>query len=186
MKSTLVKRGKFYSVRFFDEQRRRWTHKSLKTAKKAVADQRYGVFLKDCQKTELLGQFRVQPVPLSKLVTDFLEYMESKRSPRYVKLVRSFTRQWLAFFGANTLTTAITVHLIEKYAAQRKKDTCRTKKTQISNATVNRDLSALKHMLHKAERNGALSKFHPAAAWTFSKMTARSARITSHPTKSDC
>ena len=156
MKSTLVKRGKFYSVRYFDEQRRRWTHKSLKTAKKAVADQRYGDFLKDCQKTELLGQFRVQPVPLSKLVTDFLEYMESKRSPRYVKLVRSFTRQWLAFFGANTLTTAITVHTIEKYAAQRKKDTCRTKKTQISNATVNRDLSALKHMLHKAERWGSV------------------------------
>src|SRR5207237_1657350 len=69
-----------------------------------------------------------------------------------VKLVRSFTQQWLAFFGANTLTTAITVQLIEKYAAQRKKDTCRTKKTQISNATVNRDLAALKHMLHKAEK----------------------------------
>ena len=73
MKSTLVKRGKFYSVRYFDEQRRGWTHTSLKTSKKAVADQRYGDFLKDCQKTELLGQFRVQPVPLSKLVTDFLE-----------------------------------------------------------------------------------------------------------------
>lgn len=151
MKSTLVRRGKFYSVRYFDEQRRRWTHKSLKTSKKAVADQRYGDFLKDWQKTELLGQFRVQPIPLSKLVTDFLKYMESKRSPRYVKLVKSFTRQWLAFFGDNTLTAAITVHMIEKYAAQRKKDICRTKKTQISNATVNRDLAALKHMLHKAE-----------------------------------
>src|SRR5947209_20170537 len=97
LKSTLVKRGKFYSVRYFDEQRRRWTHTSLKTSKKAVADQRHGDFLKDCQKTELLGQFGVQPVPLSKLVTDFLEYLEWKRCPRYVTLVRSFTRQCLAF-----------------------------------------------------------------------------------------
>jgi integrase len=74
-----------------------------------------------------------------------------------VQLVRQFTKKWTAFFGENTLSTAITPRLIEKYAIQRKKGKCRVKNTQISNATVNRDLAALKHMLHNAEKWGYIA-----------------------------
>src|SRR5205823_15060334 len=64
---------------------------------------------------------------------------------------RQFTEKWLPFFGAETLTTAITARMIQRYAVARKKDKCKIKRTPIANATVNRDLASLKHMLHKAE-----------------------------------
>src|SRR5262245_12810070 len=154
MRSTLVKRGEIYSVRYKNEQTSKWTHKSLGTKKRAMALQRYGDFLKDCRKKALFGEFHVQPVPLSQLVSDFLEHMETKRVPKYVQLVRRLSKQWLDYFGPNTLSTAVTVHKIGKYAIRRKQDRCRTKKTPISNTTVNRDLAALKHMFAKAEKWG--------------------------------
>ena len=61
-----------------------------------------------------------------------------------------------AFFGAGTLSTAITSRMIQRYANARKKDKCKIKGTPIRNATVNRDFAALKHMLHKAEIWGHL------------------------------
>ena len=151
MKAHLIRRGKQYTVKFFDEENQRWSHQSLKTSKKALADLRFGAFLKDRQKTELLGEFNVQPIKLSDLVKEFLSYMESKRSPRYAKLVKKFTDKWVTFFGADRLSMGITPRLIEKYVIERKKEKCRIKGTTIANATVNRDLAALKHMLHKAE-----------------------------------
>ena len=89
--------------------------------------------------------------PLRVLVKEFLDYMEANRSAKYTKLVRQFTEKWLTFFGAETLTTAITPRMIQRYAIARKKDKCKIKGTPVANATVNRDLAALKHMLHKAE-----------------------------------
>jgi len=154
MKPCLVKRGKQYAVKYFNEEKRRWTHQSLGTAKRALADQRFGDFIKDQNKKQILGDLGVEPITLDKLVSEFLNYMESKKAPRYVQLVTQFTKKWTAFFGEKTLSTAITPRLIEKYAIQRKKEKCRVKNTQISNATVNRDLAALKHMLHKAEKWG--------------------------------
>jgi len=156
MKPCLVKRGKQYAVKYFNDEKRRWSHQSLGTSKRAVADQRFGDFIKDLNKKKFLGDLGVEPISFNKLVAEFLNYMESKKAPRYVQLVNQFTRKWIAFFGEKTLSTAITPRLIEKYAIQRKKEKCRVKKTQISNATVNRDLAALKHMLHKAEKWGYL------------------------------
>ena len=46
---------------------------------------------------------------------------------------------------------AITARMIQRYVIARKKDKCKIKGTPIANATVNRDLASLKHMLHKAE-----------------------------------
>jgi integrase len=154
MKPCLVKRGNQYAVKYFNEEKRRWSHQSLGTTKRAVADRKFGEFIRDQQKKEFLGDLGVEPITLTKLVSEFLDYMESKRAPRYVQIVRQFTGKWTAFFGENTLSTAITPRMIEKYAIQRKKEICRIKKTRISNATVNRDLAALKHMLHKAEKWG--------------------------------
>jgi len=67
------------------------------------------------------------------------------------------TEKWLAYFGANTLTTAITPRMIQRYTIERKRYRCRIKGTLISNATVNRDLASLKHMLHRAEIWGYVS-----------------------------
>ena len=86
MKAHLIRRGKQYAVKFFDEENQRWSHLSLKTSKKAIADLRFGTFLKDRQKTELLGELKVQPIKLKDLVKEFLSYMEAKRSTRYAKL----------------------------------------------------------------------------------------------------
>ena len=41
--------------------------------------------------------------------------------------------------------------MIQRYAIARKKDKCKIKGPPLANATVNRDLAALKHMLHKVE-----------------------------------
>ena len=93
----------------------------------------------------------VEPVPLHVLAKEFLDYLEANRSEKYARLVKQFTEKWLSTFGSETLTTAITPRMIQRYAIKRKKDKCKIKGTPIANATVNRDLAALKHMLHKAE-----------------------------------
>src|SRR5438093_1108112 len=108
MKPCLVKRGKQYAVKFFDEEKQRWTHQSLKTGKKAIAQQRFGDFIKDQHKKEFLGDLGIQPVPLKRLVSEFLSYMESKRSRQYAQLVERYSRKWIEFFGEETLSTAIT------------------------------------------------------------------------------
>jgi len=82
--------------------------------------------------------------------------MEANRSSSYTKVVKQFSEKWLAFFGAETLTTAMTARMIQRYTIARKRDRCRIKGTPVANATVNRDLAALKHMLHKAEIWGYL------------------------------
>ena len=169
-------------MKYYNEEKRRWTHQSLGTTKRAVADQKFGDFIKDQNKKEFLGNLGVEPITLAKLVIEFLNYMESKKAPRYVQIVKQFTNKWTAFFGENILSTAITLRLIEKYAIQGKKETCRIKKTQISNATVNRDLAALKHMLHKSEKWGYIEV--SPGTWTCSATTARFARITSRRRKS--
>jgi hypothetical protein len=84
MKPCLVKRGKQYAVKYFDTEKLRWSHQALGTDKRAIADLRFGDFIRDQQKKELLGNLGIEPIALSKLVSEFLEYMESKRSPRYV------------------------------------------------------------------------------------------------------
>jgi hypothetical protein len=122
----------------------------LKTTQKALADLRFGQFLEDRHK-ELPGELNVEPVPLRVLVKELLESMEANRSEKYKKLARQFTEKWLPFFGAETLTTAITARMIQRYAIARKKDKSTINGTQIANATVNRDLASLKHMLYKAE-----------------------------------
>jgi hypothetical protein len=129
----------------------------LKTTKKALADLRFAKFLEQGLKKEFLGEFDVEPAPLATLVKVFLDYVEANRSAAYLKIVRQFTEKWLAYFGANTLTTAITPRMIQRYTIERKRDRCRIKGTPISNATVNRDLASLKHMLHRAEIWGYVS-----------------------------
>jgi len=156
MKAHLIRRGRHYAVKFYDPETRKWSHQSLKTTKRAIADLRFGQFIEAGHKKELLGEFNVQPVTLSTLVKEFLDYMEANRAEAYTKLVKQFSDKWITFFGAETLTTAIAPRMIQRYAIARKKDKCRIKGTPLANATVNRDLAALKHMLHKAEIWGYL------------------------------
>jgi integrase len=156
MKAHLIRRGKHYAVKFFDAQNHKWWHRSLKTTKRALADLRFGQFLEASYKKELLGEFNVEAVPLSTLVKEFLEYMQANRSEAYTKLVKQLSDKWLSAFGAATLSTAISPRMIQRYTIARKKEKCRIKGTPIANATVNRDLASLKHMLHKAEIWGYL------------------------------
>ena len=156
MRAHLVRRGNYYAIKYYNPQTSTWSHRSLKTSKKATADLRFGQFLIEGHKKELLGTFGVEPVELRVLVQEFLDYMGANRSDAYTKLVRKFSEKWFAFFGAGTLSTAITSRMIQRYATARKKDKCKIKGTPIRNATVNRDLAALKHMLHKAEIWGYL------------------------------
>ncbi len=151
MKAHLIRRNKHYAVKFYNPETRKWSHRSLKTTKKAIADLRFGQFLQERHKKELLGELNVEPVPLQVLAKEFLDYLEANRSEKYRRLVTQFTERWLSAFGSETLTTAITPRMIQRYAITRKKDKCKIKGTPLANATVNRDLAALKHMLHKAE-----------------------------------
>jgi len=151
MKAHLIRRNTHYSVKFYNPETRKWSHRSLKTTKKAIADLRFGQFIEDRHKKELLGELNVEPVPLQALAKEFLEYVEANRSEKYARLVKQYTQKWLSAFGCETLTTAITPRMIQRYAIARKKDKCKIKGTPLANATVNRDLAALKHMLHKAE-----------------------------------
>src|SRR5207244_9229929 len=77
--------------------------------------------------------------------------LDDKRSPLYAKPVKNITEIGITFLGSRRLSTAMTPRPIERYVVERKKEKCRIKGTTIANATVNRDLAALKHMLHKAE-----------------------------------
>lgn len=151
MKAHLIRRGKHYAVKFYNPETRKWSHRSLKTTKKALADLRFGQFLEERHKKEILGELNVEPVSLQVLAKEFLDYVEANRSEKYTRLVKQYTEKWLSAFGSETLTTAITPRMIQRYAIARKKDKCKIKGTQLANATVNRDLAALKHMLHKAE-----------------------------------
>jgi len=55
--------------------------------------------------------------------------------------VKQYTEKWLSAFGSETLTTAITPRMIQRYTIARKKDKCKIKGTPLANATVNRDLA---------------------------------------------
>jgi hypothetical protein len=54
--------------------------RSLKTTKKAIADLRFGQFLEESHKKELLGELNVEPIPLRVLAKEFLDYVEANRS----------------------------------------------------------------------------------------------------------
>lgn len=79
MKAHLIRRGNHYAVKFYDHGTRRWSHQSLRTTKKAIANLRFGQFLEDGHKKELLGELNVEPVSLQVLVQEFLDYMEANR-----------------------------------------------------------------------------------------------------------
>ena len=61
MKAHLIRRNKHYSVKFYNPETRKWSHRSLKTTKKAIADLRFGQFLAERHKKELLGELNVEP-----------------------------------------------------------------------------------------------------------------------------
>src|SRR5215468_9469871 len=101
MKAHLIRRNKHYAVKFYHTETRKWSHRSLKTTKKAIADLRFGQFLEERHKKEL----NVEPVPLHILAKEFLDYLEANRSEKYTRLVKQFTERWLSAFGSETLTT---------------------------------------------------------------------------------
>jgi hypothetical protein len=107
MKAHLIRRHKHYAVKFYNPETRKWSHRSLKTTKKAIADLRFGQFLEERHKKELLGELNVEPVPLRVLAKEFLDYLEANRSEKYTRLVKQFTDRWLYAFGSETLTTAL-------------------------------------------------------------------------------
>src|SRR5712691_6287768 len=121
MKAHLIRRGKHYAVKLFDPTTRKWSHQSLKTTKKAIANLRFGQFLEENYRKELLGEFSIEPAPLRVLVKEFLDYMEANRSSSYTKVVKQFSEKWLTFFGAETLTTAVTARMIQRYTIARKR-----------------------------------------------------------------
>src|SRR5262245_36899001 len=114
MKAHLIRRGKNYAVKFYSPETRKWSHRSLKTTKKDLADLRFGQFLEERHKKELLGELNVEPVFLEVLAKEFLDYVEANRSEKYARLVKQYTEKWLSAFGSDTLTTAITPRMIQR------------------------------------------------------------------------
>jgi len=175
MKAHLIRRGKHYAVKFYNPETRAWSHQSLKTTKRAVANLRFGQFIEEGHKKELLGELNVEPAPLRAGVKEFLDYMEANRSQAYTRLVKQFSEKWLTEFGQETLTTAITPRMIQRYAVARKKDKCKIKGTPIANATVNRDLAALNTCCTR-RRSGATWRSRPDDASRNFVMTVRCGR----------
>jgi integrase len=131
----------------------KWTHKSMRTSKKAVAQVNFSIFLKKREEREL--QFSdVVPVTFGELVEEYLKYVKTHKSAAWHENQRLYIKgpekrpdkkrktSILEFFGASTLTTQITPRLIEKYAEHRRQFTKAT--------TVNKELACIRHMMKKA------------------------------------
>ncbi len=131
----------------------KWTHKSMRTSKKAAAQVNFSVFLKKREEREL--QFSdVVPVTFGELVEEYLKYVKTHKSAAWHENQRLYIKgpekrpdkkrktSILEFFGADTLTTQITPRLIEKYAQHRRQFTRAT--------TVNKELACIRHMMKKA------------------------------------
>jgi len=131
----------------------KWTHKSMRTSKKALAQANYSVFLKKLEEREL--QFSdVVPVTFGELVEEYLEYVRSHKSRAWYENQRLYIKgpekrpdkkrktSILDFFGTDTLTTRITPRMIEKYAQHRRQFAKGT--------TVNKELACIRHMMKKA------------------------------------
>lgn len=131
----------------------KWTHKSMRTSKKAVAQVNFSVFLKKLEEQEL--QFSdVVPVTLGELAEEYLKYVKSHKSRAWYENQKLYIKgpekrpdkkrktSILEFFGAGTLTTRLTPRMIEQYAQHRREFTRAT--------TVNKELACIRHMMKKA------------------------------------
>jgi integrase len=131
----------------------KWTHKSMRTSKKAVAQVNFSVFLKKLEEHEL--QFSdVVPISFGDLAEEYLKYVKSHKSRAWYENQKLYIKgpekrpdkksktSILEFFGAGTLTTRITPRIIEKYAQHRRQFAKGT--------TVNKELACIRHMMKKA------------------------------------
>lgn len=131
----------------------KWTHKSMRTSKKALAQVNFSVFLKKREGREL--QFSdVIPVRFGELADEYLKYVRSHKSRAWYENQRLYIKgpekrpdkksktSILEFFGPSTLTTRITPRMIEKYAQHRRQFAKGT--------TVNKELACIRHMMKKA------------------------------------
>jgi len=101
----------------------------------------------------------VVPITLRALADKFEKYTDATKVPRYAKLVRKYLEnRILPFFGKDTLTTSVTAHKIEQYMIARKSDKHQFADRFIKDATINRQLAAVKHLFRKAEEWGHVAK----------------------------
>lgn len=99
-----------------------------------------------------LGKFKlesaIKPTPFEKFVTQYLEFSKANKRPNSYERDITSSKHLSRYFGGKTIQQ-ITNWQVEKYKSTRLKEPMKNGKTP-AKASINRELSMLKHMFKKA------------------------------------
>ena len=144
-KAYLVKRtnGVFYA-RY--PRGNSWACKSLGTTRRAEAHVRFAAWLQKRETAESASS-EIAVVSLEVLAEEYLRYVKAHKSAawhsRQILYLKTFIKP---FFGAATLSTAITSRMIEQYQEHRK--------NSVKAVTVKKEVACIRHLFRKAEEWG--------------------------------
>jgi len=142
----VYKKGKNWYIDYYVRGRRK--RKKIGPSKK-LAEQ----VLKDIQvkiaKGEYLGIFEDRKIPFARFVQEYLEYSRANKRPSTYRRDRTNVRNLLAAFEGHYLSE-ITPKMVEEYKARRLE--------RVSQASVNREITCLKHMYTKAVEWGYVQR----------------------------
>lgn len=118
----------------------RWVRKSIGTSKK-IAELAEKEIKLNIAKGEFLGITEPKKILLEELCCEYLQYSKANKTAQSYRRDQVSMKNLLASFNGK-LITKITAHDLENYKNKRR--------DQVTAATVNRELSCIKHMYNKA------------------------------------
>jgi integrase len=152
----VFKRGSLYYMDYVDASGTR-RRESTKTNNKKIADRIASKKELEVLEQTKLGITPIKPVLLSKFIKEYLEISKAN------KVNSTYTIDKIALEKLVEIITDRNLHEIreehiEKYKAERLNQKAKNSERNISNTTVNKELSTIKNMLKMALRRGLIRK----------------------------
>ena len=144
----LIKERRRYYAKYWRlvEGERKWTKKTLKTTKRAVANRRFGEFTRILEEDEQTG---CKSIDLGAYAQEYLEWVKNNKSEGWYHRQRQyFENHVIPYFGSETPLHGIDIKGIEGYAAHR------LATGTVKNTSVNKELASLRKALGKAKEWG--------------------------------
>lgn len=144
-KGHLIKRGRYWYVRYYENGRRQW--KSLETTRQEIAHAKFSQFILAIEKHEV--GWTLKEKSILEFLSEYLSLCEVEHSKKTFRVEKQLLHNFVQFVNVPSLSH-VTVNHIEAYKVKRAKE--------VTKATVNRCLATVKAFFNRAITLGYLEK----------------------------
>lgn len=144
-KGHLIKRGRFWYIRYYENGRRQW--KSLETTHREIAHAKFSQFILAIEKQEV--GWRMKDKSIAEYLPEYLGLCEAEHAKSTYRLEKQILRDFIEFVNVQSLH-GITLPKVEAYKVKRSKE--------VEKTTLNRDLALIKAFLNRAVTLGYLER----------------------------